>query len=164
MRTVQNIMPRENVPEAHLEPFCDRRSEESLDKLCTLRVLAAAVLFTLSVLLPGLPRWGSYLIFIAAALAAGWELYYGSVRSALARKLDERLPFALSSLLLFCAGLPEEGSAVAILAVIGKLLLRLAADRSRRTISALADLRPIFATVLEEGQLQELRPDMVHVG
>lgn len=164
MRTVQNIMPRENVPEAHLEPFCDRRPEESLDKLRTLRVLAAAVLFTLSVLLPGLPRWGSYLIFIAAALAAGWELYYGSVRSALARKLDERLPFALSSLLLFCAGLPEEGSAVAILAVIGKLLLRLAADRSRRTISALADLRPIFATVLEEGQLQELRPDMVHVG
>ena len=52
MRTVQNIMPRENVPEAHLEPFCDRRPEESLDKLCTLRVLAAAVLFTAALTIP----------------------------------------------------------------------------------------------------------------
>ena len=164
MRTVQTTMPRESAPAAHPEPFCDRRPEESLDKLRTLRVLAAAVLFTLGVFLSALPRWGSYLLFIAAALAAGWELYFASVRSALARRVDEALPFALTSLLLLCVGLPEEGSAVVILAVIGQLLLQLAQDRSRRTISALADLRPIFATVLEEGQLQELRPDTVHVG
>ncbi len=57
-----------------------------------------------------------------------------------------------------------EGTAVMLFYQIGELFQSYAVGKSRRNISALMDIRPDYANVEQDGQLEQVDPDDVEIG
>ena len=64
----------------------------------------------------------------------------------------------------FLIGEYPEGVAVMLFYLVGEMFQEMAVGRSRKSISALMDIRPDYANLLTEGQITRVSPADVHVG
>lgn len=95
----------------------------------------------------------------------GYDILLQAVRNiAKGHIFDENFLMGLSSVVAICIGEAPEGVAVMLFYQVGEYFQHLAVDRSRRSISALMDIRPDTATVFRDGQYQTVAPDQVEVG
>lgn len=83
--------------------------------------------------------------------------------------LDENFLMAVASLGAFGLGIYEnadfaEAVAVMLFYQVGELFEDYAVDKSRRNISDLMDIRPDYANIEKDGQLEKVDPDEVAVG
>ncbi|MBQ9996094.1 MAG: cadmium-translocating P-type ATPase, partial [Clostridia bacterium] len=77
---------------------------------------------------------------------------------------DENFLMSLSSVCAFAIGEAPEAVAVMLFYQIGEFCQDMAVDRSRRSISALMDIRPDAAVVLRNGEWITVPPEEVFVG
>ncbi|UQZ34513.1 cadmium-translocating P-type ATPase [Paenibacillus sp. PK3_47] len=122
-------------------------------------VLAAAGMF--------LPVSGSVelLLFLAAYLIAGADVILSAGRNIVrGRVFDENFLMALATIGAFVIGEYPEGVAVMLFYQIGELFQGMAVNRSRRSITALMDIRPEFAYLQEGGNLRRVSPEEVAIG
>lgn len=115
--------------------------------------------------LGALPGAGPWILFLAAYLAAGWNVILGAVRNVLrGRPFDELFLMTLSTAGAFVIDHPEEAVGVMIFYKIGEMFQESAAAKSRRSIRAVLALRPDSARVLWGGVEVMVSPDAVEVG
>lgn len=122
-------------------------------------ILAAAGMF--------LPVSGitELLIFLAAYLVVGGEVVWSAARNiARGQVFDENFLMALATIGAFAIGEYPEGVAVMLFYQIGELFQGMAVNRSRRSITALMDIRPEFAYLKEGGNLRRVSPEEVEIG
>ncbi|NQX46716.1 cadmium-translocating P-type ATPase [Paenibacillus tritici] len=122
-------------------------------------VLAAAGMF--------LPVSGitELLIFLAAYLIVGGEVVLAAVRNIVRGQVfDENFLMALATIGAFAIGEYPEGVAVMLFYQVGELFQGMAVNRSRRSITALMDIRPEFAYLKEGNNLRKVSPEEVTVG
>jgi Cd2+/Zn2+-exporting ATPase len=115
--------------------------------------------------IPGLPVAANYAITIAAVLAAGGESMLGALRALAKGKLSEGLLMLVAA--IACVALREwrEGAAIAIFFAVGEAFEGFAQQRSRKSISALASIRPETAAVRNaDGTITETPVENVPVG
>jgi len=128
-----------------------------------LTVLASgAVLLVLGILLPGL--MGSAVLLAAFALVA-WDIVRGAVRNI--RRGDifgENFLMTVAGIGAVCIGEIPEGVLVFLLYRLGEYLQTRAVASSRKSISALLDVRPDRANLLENGTVTEVDAESVAVG
>ena len=132
-------------------------------------VLAAAMTVALSLLpVTGALRLGLYL---AVYLTIGYDILRKALRGILHRQVfDENFLMAVATGGAFAlaigtgSGDYTEAIAVMLFYQIGEWFQSYAVGKSRRSISALMDIRPDYANIQREGRLEQVDPDEVAVG
>ena len=132
-------------------------------------VIAAALLALLNlVTLPELP---SMLLYLAAYLVIGYDILRKAGKGiSNGRVFDENFLMAVATVgaiaLAFISGSRDFNEAVFVMLFyqIGELFQSYAVGRSRRSISALMDIRPDYANIEVDGRLEQVDPDEVETG
>ena len=129
------------------------------------RIGAGAVLMAAAWLLP-LEGWASLAAFAVPYAVVGWDVLWKAVRNILhGQVFDENFLMALATVGAFATGEYSEGVAVMLFYQIGEWFQRYAVGRSRKSITALMDIRPDHANLVgPDGTAQEVDPDEVSVG
>lgn len=126
------------------------------------RIVAALVLFFAGFLVPGYIKIACYL---AAWLLTGYEtIWKAIVNIGHGQVFDENFLMAIATLGAFALQDWDEGAAVMIFFQIGELFESCAVDRSRKSIAKLMALRPDYAYVYREQDVEEIDPEEVQVG
>ena len=123
------------------------------------RILASAVLFALSFLLPlsGVLR---LFYFITVYAVVGWDVLWRAARNiAHGQVFDENFLMALATIGAFVLGEFPEAVEVMLFYQIGELFQSYAVGKSRQSITALMDIRPDYANIERGGALEQVDPD-----
>ncbi len=128
------------------------------------RILASAVLFALSFLLP-LSGVFRLFYFITVYGVVGWDVLWRAARNiAHGQVFDENFLMALATIGAFVLGEFPEAVEVMLFYQIGELFQSYAVGKSRQSITALMDIRPDYANIERDGALEQVDPDEVAVG
>jgi Cd2+/Zn2+-exporting ATPase len=104
-------------------------------------------------------------IYISAYAIVGWKTVWGAIKGLFKGEFfDERFLMSIATLGAFAIGEYEEGVAVMLFYEVGELFQHAAVTRAKRSIRALLDIRPDTATVLRDGNSEEVHPREVEVG
>lgn len=131
-------------------------------RLLLLRIIISTVSFAVGLLFDG--YWAAGFM-LAAWLLVGYDVLWSAVRNLLHGQIfDEQFLMVFATLCAIAMKDWREAAAVMIFFQIGELFEQIAVERSRRSVSALMDLRPDSATVLKDGQEIVTEPEEVCVG
>ncbi len=133
------------------------------------RIIVAAVLMVLLYFIPviGWTRFGLYLV---PYLVIGYDILWKAYKGILNRQpLDENLLMAIATIGAIVLAIYDEGDYTEAIGVmlfyqVGEWFQSYAVGKSRRNISELMDIRPDYANVEINGQLEQVDPDEVEVG
>ena len=133
------------------------------------RILLAAALALCAVLalqLLPLPWYGQLLVWLVPYLVIGYDVLYKAVLGIKSGEVfDENFLMAVATVGAMGCGEYAEGVAVMLFYQVGELFQSYAVGKSRRSISALMDIRPDSANLENaDGTLTVTDPDEVPVG
>ena len=134
-------------------------------KLMLGRIIAAAVLTAALMILRPEGIW-AFVLYLIPYLVAGYDILRKAWKGILHRQpFDECFLMAVATIGAFALGEYREGAAVMIFYQLGELFQSYAVGKSRRSISALMDIRPDSARLRrEDGTLEVVDPDEVEIG
>ena len=136
-----------------------RRQKKTL-----LRIVLAGLLLLAAALLPVQGLWKA-LAYAVPWLIIGYDVLWDALRNILhGQVFDEKFLMALATVGAFAIGKYPEAAAVMLFYQIGEWFQSIAVGRSRKSIAALMDIRPEFATVLRDGEESEVDPEEVALG
>jgi Zn2+/Cd2+-exporting ATPase len=109
---------------------------------------------------------GEYLVFIPAYLLSGWTVLTTAGRNILRGQVfDENFLMTIATIGAIAIHKLPEAVGVMLFFKIGELFQELAVSRSRRSISALLEIRPDTANLkTDNGIIQPVSPETVKVG
>jgi Cd2+/Zn2+-exporting ATPase len=106
-----------------------------------------------------------FVLFLASYLLVGGEVLVQAVRNiARGEIFDENFLMTIATIGAFAIGEYPEGAAVMIFYRVGEAFQDYALGRSRKSISALMDIRPDYANLKTEGAVERVPPERVRVG
>ena len=115
------------------------------------------------------PFW--FLLYMIPYLVIGYDILKKAGKGILNRQMfDENFLMAVATVGAIAIALVEqngdytEAIAVMLFYQIGELFQSYAVGKSRRNISALMDIRPDYANVERDGELEQVDPDEVETG
>ena len=138
-------------------------------KKMTIRIGISVVLLIAAVLVPYEGIW-RFALFLPAYFVVGWDVLWKAIRNiAHGQVFDENFLMALATVGAFCTGFFGEGEYpeavfVMVFYQVGELFQSYAVGKSRKSISALMDIRPDYANVERDGKLVQVDPEEVSVG
>ena len=95
----------------------------------------------------------------------GWDVLWRAIRNIKnGQVFDENFLMSVATVGAFGCGEYPEAVAVMLFYQVGELFQSVAVDRSRKSISALMDIRPDYANMERNGELVQVDPDEVSVG
>ena len=139
-------------------------------KKMLIRILIAAAMLIALKLIPvtGILQLALYLVVYGII---GYDILKKAWKGILNRQVfDENLLMAVATIGAFALAIYErsgdyvEAIAVMLFYQIGELFQSYAVGKSRRNISALMDIRPDYANIERDGQLEKVAPDEVEIG
>ena len=135
-----------------------------------IRIIIAAVLL-IFLKLVNLPAWLSVVLYLAAYIVIGYDILRKAFKGILNKQVfDENFLMAVATVGAIALAVYErsadlsEAVAVMLFYQIGELFQSYAVGKSRRNISALMDIRPDYANIEKDGQLERVDPDEVEIG
>ena len=151
------------------------KMDKELKQKLTPILIATALLIAAWIvekLFPNLKTWQLLLVYLVPYFVAGWEILSEGAEKLLEGKpLDEDFLMGVATIgALAIAFMPNaepqfvEAVFVMLFYRVGEFFEEMAEGRSRRSISALMDIRPDTATVLRDGVEQLVDPSTVEVG
>ena len=138
-------------------------------KMLTRILIAAAMLIALKLIpVTGILQLALYLVVYGII---GYDILKKAWKGILNRQVfDENFLMAVATIGAFALAIDErsgdyvEAIAVMLFYQIGELFQSYAVGKSRRNISALMDIRPDYANIERDGQLEKVDPDEVEIG
>ena len=138
-------------------------------KMLTRILIAAAMLIALKLIpVTGILQFALYLVVYGII---GYDILKKAWKGILNRQVfDENFLMAVATIGAFALAIYErsgdyvEAIAVMLFYQIGELFQSYAVGKSRRNISALMDIRPDYANIERDGQLEKVAPDEVEIG
>ena len=131
-----------------------------------LRIIAAAVMLVILHLLP-LDDYPvlRFLLFLIPYFTVGYDILRKAWKGILNHQVfDECFLMAVATIGAMILGEYSEGVAVMLFYQIGELFQSIAVGKSRRSISELMDIRPDYANLEQDGEVERVDPDEVEVG
>ena len=128
------------------------------------RIILSLVLVVVFSQLPveGYLRFG---LFMIPYLIIGYDILKKAFKGIKNKQVfDENFLMAVATIGAILLGDYTEGTAVMLFYQIGELFQSYAVGKSRRNISELMDIRPDYANVENNGQLEQVDPDEVAIG
>ena len=138
-------------------------------KMLTRILIAAAMLIALKLIpVTGILQLALYLVVYGII---GYDILKKAWKGILNRQVfDENFLMAVATIGAFALAIYErsgdyvEAIAVMLFYQIGEMFQSYAVGKSRRNISALMDIRPDYANIERDGQLEKVAPDEVEIG
>lgn len=142
-------------------------------KKMTLRIIVSGVLLLLASILPenGIIMWLKYSLYLFSYVIIGYDIIKKAFKGVINRRpFDENFLMAVATLGAVFLAIYEKsgdfGEAVAVMLFyqIGELFQGYAVGKSRKSITALMDIRPDYANLEVDGRIERVSPDEVEVG
>ena len=103
--------------------------------------------------------------FLLPYLVIGWDVLWRAVRNiAHGQVFDENFLMAIATVGALFIGEYAEAVLVMLFYQVGELFQSYAVGKSRQSIAALMEIRPDYANVERDGQVEQVDPDEVEVG
>ena len=104
-------------------------------------------------------------LFLIPYFVIGYDILKKAVKGIINRQVfDENFLMAIATVGAILLGEFREGVAVMLFYQIGELFQSVAVGKSRKSIAALMDIRPDYANVIVDGELEQVDPDEVEIG
>ena len=133
-------------------------------KKVLIRIIIASVLIIAFSFLP-LEGYIRFICYMVPYLVIGYDVLRKAIKGILNRQVfDENFLMAVATVGAIALGDYKEGVSVMLFYQIGELFQSYAVGKSRRNISELMDIRPDYANVEKDGELEQVDPDEVEVG
>lgn len=127
------------------------------------RIIAAAVLFALGMILKG-NEYVTAGLLVASYIIVGYDVILKAVKNIMRGKVfDENFLMAIATFGAFGLKDFDEAAAVMLFYQIGELFQSYAVNQSRKSISDLMDIRPDYANVKRDGKIETVDPEEVSV-
>lgn len=139
-------------------------------KKILMRIIIAAVMLVVLFFIPvtGILR---FLLYLSVYLIIGYDVLLKAFRGILNRRIfDENFLMAIATVGAFALAIYEksgdyiEAISVMLLYQVGELFQSFAVGKSRKNISNLMDIRPDYANIEVDGNLEQIDPDEVKIG
>ena len=128
------------------------------------RIIVAAVLMIAFSFLP-VEGYAAFALFMIPYLVIGYDILIKAGKGIKNHQVfDENFLMAVATVGAIALGDYREGVAVMLFYQIGELFQSYAVGKSRRNISDLMDIRPDYANIERDGEIEEVDPDEVEIG
>lgn len=150
-------------PEVELIEEAEQKSENKLGKQ-VLRLIIGTLIASVGLFIPMNKILANafiilgYAILLYRAAKNAWKLLIQS------HTVNENFLVTISCIGAYFIGKHSEGLMVIILYEIGKILEEKAINKTRKSISALMDIKPEYANLKTESEIKKVAPDEVQVG
>lgn len=132
------------------------------------RIIASAILILgISILCKfvDVNIWGQVVLYLIPYFVIGYDILRKAFKGILNKQVfDENFLMAIATVGAMLLGEFKEGVAVMLFYQIGELFQSCAVGKSRRNIAALMDIRPDYANIIVDGQIEQVDPDDVEIG
>ena len=109
--------------------------------------------------------WLKFILYMVPYLVVGYDILRKAFKGILNKQVfDENFLMAVATIGAIALGNYKEGVSVMLFYQIGELFQSYAVGKSRRNISDLMDIRPDYANIETDGELEQVDPDVVEVG
>lgn len=130
-----------------------------------INIIIALVLYIISIVFKFKYEVINNIIFIISYIIVGFDIVRKAVRNIFRGKVfDENFLMTVATIGAFGIGEFPEAVAVMLFYQIGELFQSYAVAKSRKSISGLMDIRPDFANVVRNDNVEKIYPDEVKVG
>ena len=130
-----------------------------------IKIILALILFIIAMTIKFQNEWINNIIFIISYIIVGFEILRKAVRNIFRGKVfDENFLMSVATLGAFGIGEFPEAVAVMLFYQIGELFQSYAVDKSRKSIASLMDIRPDYANVYKNGEIEKVNPSEVKIG
>ena len=137
-------------------------------KQVLIRIITSAVLLAVAIILDKTISINKYLkaaIYLVPYFVIGYDILKKAALGIFHRQVfDENFLMAVATVGAIGLGDFKEGVAVMLFYQIGELFQSIAVGKSRKSISALMDIRPDYANVEKDGHLVRVDPSEVEAG
>ncbi len=136
-----------------------------------IRIILAAILWVPLFLIAeghwdvGWPKWLVFVFFLIPYLLVGHDILRKAFNGIKNKQVfDENFLMTVATVGAIVLGEYGEGVAVMLLYQVGELFQSYAVGKSRKNITELMDIRPDYANIEVDGQLEQVDPDEVEIG
>jgi len=144
----------------------NERHDNKSEKLCLVRLIIGAATFIAGIIFGRLDVW-SYIpvfFFVASYLILGADVVWRAIRNIFRGKVfDENFLIAVATIGAFIIGEYAEAVAVMLFYGVGKFFEERAVGKSKKSIAKLMDIRPDFAWIKKDGQLDRVDPKTINI-
>lgn len=131
----------------------------------TIKIIISLILFIFAMVIKLENEIINNIIFVISYLIVGFEILKKAIRNILRGKVfDENFLMSVATIGAFAIGEYPEAVAVMLFYQIGELFQSYAVDKSRKSIASLMDIRPDYANVYREGNIETVNPEEVKIG
>ncbi len=139
-------------------------TQEENDKSKIIRLIVGAAIFGIATALK-LSNTLELLLYLISYVLVGGEVVLRALKNiSRGQVFDENFLMSIATIGAFTIGQYPEGVAVMIFYQLGETFQGIAVNRSRKSITALMDIRPDFANLKIGGELKKVSPEEVTVG
>jgi Zn2+/Cd2+-exporting ATPase len=139
-------------------------TKEKSQKVLITRLVVGAALTTFASFVD-VSNYLQVALYVIAYVLAGGDIVWKALRNiARGQVFDENFLMSIATLGAFAIGEYPEGVAVMLFYQVGELFQSLAVNRSRKSISALMDIRPDYANLQDGSETRKVDPEDVRVG
>lgn len=129
-----------------------------------MRLVIGALLFALGLMLSS-QGWLKLAIFLASYLVVGGSVILRAIKGITQGQVyNEHFLMSVATIGAFLIGQYPEGVAVMLFYMVGESFQNMAVNRSRKSISALMDIRPDYANLKLGEELRRVVPEDVSIG
>ncbi len=130
-----------------------------------IKIIIAFILFLITMIFKAENEWINIGLYVISYIIVGFEIIRKALRNITRGKVfDENFLMTVATIGAFGIGEYPEAVAVMLFYQVGELFQSYAVDKSRKSISSLMDIRPDFANVEKEGNVEKVDPDDVEIG
>ena len=106
-----------------------------------------------------------FVLYMVPYFIVGYDILKKAIKGIMNKQVfDENFLMAVATVGAIALGEYSEGVAVMLFYQIGELFQSYAVGKSRRNISDLMDIRPDFANIEVDGELEQVDPDEIEIG
>ncbi|RJR13026.1 cadmium-translocating P-type ATPase [Candidatus Parcubacteria bacterium] len=138
--------------------------EEDSNKKEIIRLGISGAFFAIGLAF-NLPNWMELTVFLISYIISGGKIVLKALKNITRGQVfDENFLMSIATIGAFFIGEYPEGVAVMLFFQVGEFFQELAVNRSRKSISALMDIRPDFANLKIGDDIKRVSPEEVSIG
>ncbi|HIT37944.1 MAG TPA: cadmium-translocating P-type ATPase [Candidatus Onthousia faecipullorum] len=130
-----------------------------------IRIIISFILLVLAFILKLDNTIINNILFIISYLIVGYDIVLKALRNiARGKVFDENFLMTIATIGAFFIGEFPEAVAVMLFYQVGELFQSYAVDKSRKSVAALMDIRPDYANVYRNEEIEKVNPNDVNIG
>ena len=130
-----------------------------------IRIIIAFLLVIVSFLIKFENELYNNILYIIAYIIVGYDIVLKAIRNIFKGKVfDENFLMTVATIGAFCIKEFPEAVAVMLFYQVGELFQSYAVDKSRKSVASLMDIRPDYANVYRDDEIEKVDPDEVNIG